>query len=67
LYDLTTQHASSEAPWQKGKRKLTKREVRREYTIVYKSQELHSLQSKFSTLKRENETVRVIPSKEITW
>ena len=60
LSELTTQHASREAAWEKEKKELKEREVRREKTIVQKSQELQSLQSQLSTLKREGETIRVI-------
>jgi hypothetical protein len=60
LSDLTTQHASSEAAWEKEKKELKEREVRREKSIVQKSQELQSLQSQFSALKREGENLRVV-------
>ena len=60
LSELTTQHASREAMWEKEKKELKEREVRREKTIVQKSQELQSLQSQFSALKRESDTVSVI-------
>ena len=60
LSDLATQHASKEAAWEKEKKELKEREVRREKTIVQKSQELQSLQSQFTTLKREGENIRVV-------
>ena len=60
LSELTTQHASREAAWEKEKKELKEREVRRERTIVQKSQELQSVQSQLSTLKREGDTIKVV-------